>query len=58
MSKEYVLISQGVEIYRTLDMEEARQMMQAANSEWYLYLERCAESGEFPADNEVFMYEE
>lgn len=56
--KQYVLVSQGIEIYRTFNKEEAEEMMNKSNKEWYEYRERCAEEGESPADNEVFMYEE
>ena len=56
--KEYVLVSQGIEIYRTADKEEAEKMMEESNKSWREYVERCIEEGERPADNEVFMYEE
>ena len=56
--KEYVLVSQGIEIYRTTDKEEAETMMNESNKSWREYVERCIEEGERPADNEVFMYEE
>lgn len=58
MKKEYVLVSQGIEIYRTIDKEEAEKIMNESNKEWYEYREKCAENGERPADNEIFMYEE
>lgn len=57
-AKEYVLVSQGIEIYRTTDKEEAEKMMNESNKSWREYVERCIEEGERPADNEVFMYEE
>ena len=57
-AKEYVLVSQGIEIYRTTDKEEAKKMMNESNKSWREYVERCIEEGERPADNEVFMYEE
>lgn len=54
----YVLVSQGIEIHRTTDKEEAERMMKDANTSWREYVERCIEEGEPYADNEVFMYEE
>ena len=58
MAKEYILVSQGIEIYRTTDKKEAEIMMNESNKSWREYVERCIEEGERPADNEVFMYEE
>lgn len=58
MAKEYVLVSQGIEIYRTTNKEEAEKMMNESNKSWREYVERCIEEGERPVDNEVFMYEE
>lgn len=58
MVKQYVLVSQGVEIYRTSDKTKALNMMYERNVNWRGYCERCIETGERPADNEVFMYEE
>ena len=58
MAKEYVLVSQGIEIYRTTDKDEVETMMNESNKSWRGYVERCIEESERPADNEVFMYEE
>lgn len=58
MAKEYVLVSQGIEIYRTADKDEAERLMQEWNDEWLDYVARCVENWERPADNEVFLYEE
>lgn len=58
MAKEYVLVSQGIEIYRTTDKEEAVKMMDESNRTWREYVARCIEEWERPADNEVFLYEE
>lgn len=58
MAKEYVLVSQGLEIYRTTNKEEAERMMNESNAEWRAYCARCIEEWERPADNEVFLYEE
>ena len=56
--KEYVLVSQEIEIYRTTNKEEAEKMMNESNKSWRKYVERCIEEHEPYADNEVFMYEE
>lgn len=56
--KEYVLVSQGIEIYRTTDKEEAEMMMNDDNEDWLEYVQRCVDNNEPYADNEVFMYEE
>lgn len=58
MAKEYVLVSQGIEIYRTTDKDEAETMMNESNKSLREYVERCIEEGERPADNKMFMYEE
>lgn len=58
MNKQYVLVSQGIEIYRTSDKLEAEIMMFDSNAEWYEYCQQCYDNNEAPADNEVFMYEE
>lgn len=55
---EYVLVSQGVEIYRTKDKDEAQEMMDKSNKDWREYVERCIEEGDRPTDNEVFLEEE
>ena len=56
--KQYVLVSQGIEIYRTTDKEEAERMMNESNAKHYEYLQRCADEGERPADNMVYMHVE
>lgn len=58
MVKEYVLVNQGIEIYRTSNQEEAEKMMNESNEQWHRYVNECIENGDRPADNEVFMYEE
>ncbi len=58
MAKEYVLVSQGIEIYRTNYEDEARKMQEDSNKDWREYAERCIEECEPYADNEVFLYEE
>lgn len=39
------------------DKEEAESIKNNSNKEYYNYLEKCANTGEIPVDNEVFMYE-
>ena len=56
--KEYVLVSQGIEIYRTTDKIEAEMMMNDDNEDWLEYVQQCVDDGVRYADNEVFMYEE
>lgn len=56
--KEYVLVSQGIEIYRTTDREQAENLMNAYNKSYYKYRKDCYDRGEKPVDNEIFMYEE
>ena len=58
MAKEYILVSQGIEIYRTTDKVEAERIRDESNEEWFEYKQKCADEGEIPADNEVFIYEE
>ena len=55
---EYVLVSQGVEIYRTKDEDEAKSIQAESNDAWRRYVGECLENGDVPADNEVFLYEE
>lgn len=55
---EYVLVSQGIEIYRTKDKDEAEKMTEESNEEWNKYCSHCIENNEPYADNEVFIYEE
>lgn len=56
--KQYVLVSQGIELFRTFDKQEAEEYRDRENANWYDYRERCVENFEPCADNEVFMYEE
>lgn len=55
---EYVLVSQGIEIYRTKDKDEAEAMQKESNDNWQRYVNECIENGDIPADNEVFLYTE
>ena len=58
MIKYYVLVSQGIEIFRTTCKEEAEKIMNELNKEFYNYKQCCLDNYEDYADTEVFMYEE
>jgi hypothetical protein len=51
--KEFVLVSQGVEIYRTKSQENAVNMVKKENDEYFDYCQRCADNYERPADNYI-----
>lgn len=53
--KEYILISQWIDIFRTINLEQAENMMNEWNEKWRKYCEECAEINEKPADNEISM---
>lgn len=55
---EYVIVSQGIEIYRTDCKEEAIKMAEEENEEWLEYVQRCLDEHEVYADNEMFVYED
>ena len=56
--KQYVLVSQGIEIFRTTNKKEAEKIMNDENSDWYKYKNECIENNELYADNYVEMFEE
>jgi hypothetical protein len=56
--KQYILVSQGVELFRTFDKQESEEYKDRENSDWSDYREKCTENFEQYADNEVFIYEE
>lgn len=58
MDKQYVLVSQGIELFRTNNKAEAENFMNESNKEWYKYCQQCYDNNERPADNKVFIYEE
>ncbi len=58
MDNQYVLVSQGIEIYRTTNKELAESIKNEENKEYYKYCEECASNNEFAVDNEVFIFEE
>ena len=55
---EYVLVYQGVEIFRTKNKNEAEKIQRENNEEWNKYVQKCLDNGDTPADNEIFLYEE
>lgn len=56
--KQYVLVSQGIEIFRTTNKKEAEKIMNDKNSDWYKYKNECIENNEPYADNYIEMFEE
>ena len=58
MIKYYVLVSQGIEIFRTTCKEEAERIMKESNSEYYDFKQWCADNHEYCPNTEVLMYEE
>lgn len=53
---EFVLASQGIEIYRTRNEAEAFYMMVKNNLEYYDYKQKCLDEHEMPADNEIELF--
>lgn len=53
VDKEFVLVSQGIEIYRTKSQENAVNMVKKENDEWFDYKQRCIDSYEDYADNYI-----
>lgn len=51
--KEFVLVSQGIEIYRTKSQENAVNMVKKENDEYFDYLQKCYDNYERPADNYI-----
>lgn len=56
--KYYVLVSQGIEIFRTTCKEEAERIMKESNEEFYKYKQWCADNCEYCANTELELYEE
>ena len=53
IDKEFVLVSQGIEIYRTKSQENAVNKVKECNDEYFDYLQKCYDNYERPADNYV-----
>ena len=55
---QYVLVSQGIELFRTYDKEEAEEYRDFENVAWLEYVEKCIANFEPYTNNKVFIYEE
>ena len=53
MDKEFVLVSQGIEIMRTKSQEEAINYVKEQNDKYFKYKQRCANNYEPCADNYI-----
>lgn len=53
MTKWFVLISQGMEIYRTKSQEEAINTIKKENDKWFKYVQKCKDNHEDYADNYI-----
>ncbi len=51
--KEFVLVSQGIEIMRTKSQENAINYVKKENDEWFNYKQRCIDNFEDYADNYI-----
>ena len=51
--KEFVLVSQGIEIMRTKSQENAINYVKKENDEWFDYKQRCIDNYEKYADNYI-----
>lgn len=56
--KMYVLVSQGLEIFRTRDKQKALDIMNKENDNYSKYLQDCYDNHVCPADNEITMFDE
>lgn len=53
IDKEFVLVSQGIEIMRTKSQEKAIDYVKKGNDEWFDYKQRCIDNYENYADNYI-----
>lgn len=53
LEKWFVLVSQGMEIFRTKSQEVAINEVKKSNDDWFEYCQRCADNYERPADNYI-----
>ena len=51
--KEFVLVSQGMEIMRTKSQENAINYVKKENDEWFDYKQKCIDNYEDYADNYI-----
>ena len=55
MDKEFVLVSQGMEIMRTKSQENAINYVKKENDEWFDYKQKCIDNHEDYADNYIYL---
>lgn len=55
---KYVVVSQGIKIAEFFNKEVAEAIVKKENEKFYKYRQKCLDSGEIYADNELFLYEE
>lgn len=53
INKEFVLVSQGIEIMRTKSQEKAINIVKKENDEYFDYQQKCYDNYERPADNYI-----
>lgn len=51
--KEFVLVSQGIEIMRTQSQEKAINYVKKENDDWFDYKQKCIDNYEDYADNYI-----
>lgn len=56
MKREYVLVSQGVEIMRTESQDKAVEIVKNSNDDYRKYVEECYRVGECPVDNYIELF--
>ncbi len=56
MNKEFVLVSQGIEIMRTKSQEVAINEVKRGNDEYFDNCQRCTDNYERPADNYIELF--
>lgn len=55
---KYTLVSQGIAIYETENLQEVVDIARRENEQWYEYVDECINNMEPYADNELFVYDE
>ena len=55
IDKEFVLVSQGIEIMRTKSQEKAIDYVKKGNDEWFDYKQHCIDNYENYADNYIYL---
>ena len=54
--KEFVLVSQGIEIFRTKSQEEAIKIVKRENDSYFKYKQQCIDNNIQPADNYIELF--